>query len=161
MSDEQFLLYHFGKDIAIKVGIMFQLKKTINTTLETLQKAHKRNKVSGEAPIQPQDFEIDEEEEYEEDMTNYEADEGENIEILDGYENLGENIQEPTQEPIQEETPLVEPLTPEQDFEDMTDAYNENLDVDIPERKKPTILPKEVRDEIQKPKRNKKKKKDE
>jgi len=43
MTDEQFLLYMFGKDIAIKVGIMFQLKKTINGTLETLEKMHKRN----------------------------------------------------------------------------------------------------------------------
>jgi hypothetical protein len=33
MTDEQFLLYMFGKDIAVKVGIMFQLKKTINGTL--------------------------------------------------------------------------------------------------------------------------------
>lgn len=43
MTDEQFLLYMFGKDIAIKVGIMFQLKKTINGTLDTLEKMHKRN----------------------------------------------------------------------------------------------------------------------
>jgi hypothetical protein len=32
----------FGKDIAIKVGIMFQLKKTINGTLDTIEKAYKR-----------------------------------------------------------------------------------------------------------------------
>jgi hypothetical protein len=43
MTDEQFLLYMFGKDIAIKVGIMFQLKKTINGTLEMIEKMHKRN----------------------------------------------------------------------------------------------------------------------
>lgn len=43
MTDEQFLLYMFGKDIAIKVGIMFQLKKTINGTLEMIEKLHKRN----------------------------------------------------------------------------------------------------------------------
>jgi len=42
MTDEQFLLYMFGKDIAIKVGIMFQLKKTINGTLNTLEKMYKR-----------------------------------------------------------------------------------------------------------------------
>jgi hypothetical protein len=42
MTDEQFLLYMFGKDIAIKVGIMFQLKKTINGTLDTLEKVYKR-----------------------------------------------------------------------------------------------------------------------
>jgi len=43
MSDEQYLMYMFGKDIAVKVGIMYSLKKTINSTLETLEKAHKRN----------------------------------------------------------------------------------------------------------------------
>jgi hypothetical protein len=43
MTDEQFLMYMFGKDIAIKVGIMFQLRKTINGTLDTIEKAFKRN----------------------------------------------------------------------------------------------------------------------
>ena len=42
MTDEQFLLYMFGKDIAVKVGIMYQLKKTINGTLDTLEKAYRR-----------------------------------------------------------------------------------------------------------------------
>ena len=42
MTDEQFLMYMFGKDIAIKVGIMFQLRKTINGTLDTLEKAYRR-----------------------------------------------------------------------------------------------------------------------
>ena len=42
MSDEQFLMYMFGKDMAIKVGIMYQLKKSINSTISTLEKAHKR-----------------------------------------------------------------------------------------------------------------------
>jgi hypothetical protein len=49
MTDEQFLLYMFGKDIAIKVGIMFQLKKTINGTLETIEKMHRRNGGGGGA----------------------------------------------------------------------------------------------------------------
>ena len=37
-------MYMFGKDIAVKIGIMYSLKKTISSTLETLEKAHKRNK---------------------------------------------------------------------------------------------------------------------
>jgi hypothetical protein len=49
MTDEQFLMYMFGKDIAIKVGIMFQLKKTINGTLETIEKMHRRNGGGGGA----------------------------------------------------------------------------------------------------------------
>jgi hypothetical protein len=44
MTDEQFLLYMFGKDIAVKLGIMYSLKRTINSTLETLEKAQKRNR---------------------------------------------------------------------------------------------------------------------
>jgi hypothetical protein len=46
MTDEQFLMYMFGKDIAVKVGIMYQLKKTINGTLDTLEKAYKRQNPS-------------------------------------------------------------------------------------------------------------------
>jgi hypothetical protein len=53
MSDEQFLMYMFGKDIAIKVGIMYQLKKTISSTLDQLEKAHKQNKARGYSPPPP------------------------------------------------------------------------------------------------------------
>lgn len=134
MSDEQFLMYHFGKDIAIKVGIMFQLKKTINTTLETLEKAHKRNKQDGLVNEDPTEFNIDEEEEdldglEDENFEDFdmpieaEAEEVENAEIID--------------EPIQ-------PLTPEEDFEDNTKTYNQNLDINMPEKKSATILPKDV-----------------
>jgi hypothetical protein len=47
MTDEQFLLYMFGKDIAVKVGIMYSLKKTINSTLDTLEKAYRRQNPNG------------------------------------------------------------------------------------------------------------------
>jgi hypothetical protein len=58
MTDEQFLLYMFGKDIAIKVGIMFQLKKTINGTLDTLEKVYKRqNPNAGRGGGQPEVYE--------------------------------------------------------------------------------------------------------
>jgi len=46
MTDEQFLLYMFGKDIAIKLGMMYQLNKTIKSTLATFEKAHARTKPS-------------------------------------------------------------------------------------------------------------------
>lgn len=46
MTDEQFLLYMFGKDIAVKIGIMYSLKKTINGTLDTLEKAYRRQNSS-------------------------------------------------------------------------------------------------------------------
>lgn len=131
MSDEQFLMYHFGKDIAIKVGIMFQLKKTINTTLETLEKQHKRNKEDGLANENPTDFNIEEEEE------DLEGLEEENFEDFDmPIEEEVENA-EVIDEPLQ-------PLTPEEDFEDNTKNYNQNLDINMPEKKSATILPKDV-----------------
>lgn len=43
MTDEQFLLYMFGKDVAVKLGIMYQLKKSISSTLEVFEKAHQRS----------------------------------------------------------------------------------------------------------------------
>ena len=99
MSDEQFLMYHFGKDIAIKVGIMFQLKKTINTTLETLEKQHKRNKEDGLANENPTDFNIEEEEE------DLEGLEEENFEDFDmPIEEEVENA-EVIDEPLQPLTP--------------------------------------------------------
>lgn len=51
MSDEQFLLYMFGKDIAVKVGIMYSLKKTINSTLATMEKIHKRQNASSNVNV--------------------------------------------------------------------------------------------------------------
>ena len=70
MSDEQFLMYHFGKDLAIKVGIMYQLKKSINSTISTLEKAHKRKQSdrgysqvyeAEEIPPKPKKHEVDQE----------------------------------------------------------------------------------------------------
>jgi len=47
MTDEQYLLYMFGKDVAVKLSIMYQLKKTINNTLDVFEKAHQRNRGGG------------------------------------------------------------------------------------------------------------------
>ena len=131
MTDEQFLLYHFGKDLAIKVGIMFQLKKTINTTLETLEKAHKRNKQQGfvdstPPPVnnEPDEFEMQDEDDYDDD-------------IVEGI--------------IEKDSQQLTPLTPEEDFEDKTESYNQNLNINMPEKRGATPMPKELRDEIQKP----------
>ena len=53
LTDEQFLMMAFSKDIAIKVGIMYQLKKTISSTIAQLEKAHKQNKARGYRPEPP------------------------------------------------------------------------------------------------------------
>jgi hypothetical protein len=82
MTDEQFLLYMFGKDIAVKIGMIYSLKKTMNNTMATLEKIHKRNQSNfqvyeqtttssqREEPImaqsindsEPYEFDVDEEE---------------------------------------------------------------------------------------------------
>ena len=65
-------MYMFGKDIAIKVGIMYSLNKSIKSTLSTLEKVHKQNKKAqrGYSNVQ-EDFipseQIDSQEEEEED----------------------------------------------------------------------------------------------
>lgn len=48
MTDEQYLLYMFGKDIAVKVSLVYQLKKTINNTIDIFEKLHKKNNFSNE-----------------------------------------------------------------------------------------------------------------
>ena len=53
MSDEQYLMYMFSRDIAVKVGIMYQLKKTIGSTIAQLEKAHKQNKARNVYPEPP------------------------------------------------------------------------------------------------------------
>jgi hypothetical protein len=42
----------FGKDIAVKVGIMYQLRKTINGTLDTLEKAYRRQNPQAQSQSQ-------------------------------------------------------------------------------------------------------------
>ena len=57
MTDEQYLMYMFGKDIAVKVGIMWQLKKTISTTIAQLEKANKQNQGGRTTPPPPMEEE--------------------------------------------------------------------------------------------------------
>ena len=128
MSDEQFLLYHFGKDIAIKAGLVFQLKKMIKTTLEELEKSHKKTKNNQRPPQQQQQRPPQQQFEPEEEYDDLDDD-------LDDLDDLDDNY---------EETQLS-PLTPEEDFEDNTQIYNQNLIVNMPENKPPTILPKEIK----------------
>ena len=138
MTDEQFLLYHFGKDIAIKVGIMFQLKKTINTTLETLEKAHKRNKQQGfvDATPPPMNEQVQDDLDDDFEVDDYDVD-----------DDIVEQV-------VPNENIELTPLTPEEDFEDKTADYNQNLNINMPEKRGATKMPKEVRDEIQKPKKD-------
>ena len=137
MSDEQFLMYMFGKDVAIKVGIMYQLKKTINSTLETLEKAHKQSKKAGgvveDTIYETDDYNENENDDYDDD--DYDDD--------DGYD--GEIEEVPNDTPPKDDG-LLTPLTKEEDFEDLTESYNKDLHINMPDKKPKTILPKEVRE---------------
>lgn len=66
MTDEQYLIYMFGKDIAVKVGIIYSLKKTINSTMATFEKATKRNNM-GASNVDVYETNTSREEEYEDD----------------------------------------------------------------------------------------------
>jgi len=72
MTDEQYLLYMFGKDVAVKLSIMYQLKKTINNTLDVFEKAHQRNYGGGSSKVyQSEIIEDDYEEPMFEDINTY------------------------------------------------------------------------------------------
>tara|TARA_R110000851_G_scaffold8011_2_gene30804 strand:+ start:2422 stop:3582 length:1161 start_codon:yes stop_codon:yes gene_type:complete len=138
MTDEQFLMYMFGRDIAVKVGIMYQLKNTINSTLETLEKEHKKSKRQGGTTTpEPPVYETENYEEEEDD--GYDDDEG--YDDDDGYEDVEEV---PNDTPPKDDG-LLKPLTEEEDFEDLTESYNKGLHINMPDKKSKTILPKEVR----------------
>lgn len=98
MTDEQFLLYMFGKDIAIKVGMVYSLKKTINSTIATLEKATKRNGFANvetyETQSRPQQQENYTTEPIQEDIPIYEA---EDVENIDDRFTQGMNINMPNQ----------------------------------------------------------------
>lgn len=97
MSDEQYLMYMFGKDIAIKVGIMYQLKKTISSTIAQLEKAHKQNQARGYSPPPP-----DVQETYNE------------SEILDDEEDLDDEIDDII---IDGETPKTDRFSDKMDID--------------------------------------------
>ncbi len=121
MSDEQFLMYMFGKDIAIKVGIMYQLKKSINSTLSTLEKVHKQNKKQqrGYSSVQ-EDYVASQ---------PYEDDEDDEPMIT------------PT-ESIKEEPIIVE--------EEPSEEFTSSMEINMPQNPKNPLAqhPKEVRKEI-------------
>jgi hypothetical protein len=125
MTDEQYLLYMFGKDIAVKVSIMYQLKKTINNTLEVLEKAHRRNR-GGNTEV----YESNTQSEIIED--DYEE------EDLSMFEDI--NTYSSTQEPVQNES--------------MMDSFTQNMNINMPNNPKDAMSqhPKEVRNVLRKSK---------
>ena len=95
MSDEQFLLYMFGKDIAVKVGMMYSLKRTINNTLATMEKIYSREKKSSNFINRESQVKYEEEEEnevkYDDDILDTYV-ESDDIEIVDIGDNFSTNM---------------------------------------------------------------------
>lgn len=95
MSDEQFLLYMFGKDIAVKVGMMYSLKRTINNTLATMEKIYSREKKSSNFINRESQVKYEEEEEnevkYDDDILDTYV-QSDDIEIVDIGDNFSTNM---------------------------------------------------------------------
>ena len=116
MSDEQYLLYMFGRDVATKLGIMYSLKKTMSSTLALLEKAHKQNKGG-------QDYE---EAEVYEDEPEYE-------------DSPQPSPPPPTQAPVADDERTDSEIVDEEG------SFNQKLDINMPQRPTPTSHPKEIR----------------
>jgi hypothetical protein len=115
----------FGKDIAVKVSIMYQLKKTINNTLEVLEKAHQRNRRAGNTEVYESNTQSEIiEDDYEEDLSM--------------FEDI--NTYSPTEEPVQSES--------------MMDSFTQNMNINMPNNPKDAMSqhPKEVRNVLRKSK---------
>tara|TARA_R110002020_G_scaffold474816_1_gene707599 strand:- start:39157 stop:40308 length:1152 start_codon:yes stop_codon:yes gene_type:complete len=131
MSDEQYLMYMFGRDIAVKVGIMWQMKKTINSTLESLEEMHLKKKRGQQAEERAK--QQAEQEQYEEE-----------------YEEYEDEIEE---EPRVEEVQVVNevPKKPRN-----TEGFTESMEIDMPNKPAQTTHPSEIEQELKNQKNKKK-----
>jgi len=131
MSDEQYLLYMFGKDIAVKVGIMYSLKKTINSTLSTLEKAHKRKQQESKGYTQV----------FEEEKPSV---------VMDDEPILQtEEVNVPQEEIIIEQPEVVM----------QEENFTSNMNINMPQNPKDPMAehPQEIRSELKKERRKRKK----
>lgn len=154
MTDEQFLMYAFGKDLLTKTAIVFSLKKTMNNTFELLKKSYEQNQqtmTGAEDNVDDADYGDDD---YEEDYNEQENQEPE-VEYVDSIEPI-----------------IVENDVPKKD----EDAFAQKMNINMPQKPKGNMEehPKEVQDIIKqgrkeeekakakknKPKRSRKKKDD-
>lgn len=127
MTDEQYLLYMFGKDIAVKVSIMYQLKKTINNTLDVLEKAHRQNRRGSMS-----------------DSRSYESTQSSTIIEEEYYEDPFDDINTYTINPERDE-PKV----------NAGDTFTQGMNINMPQNPKDPLSehPKEVRNILRKSKK--------
>lgn len=97
MTDEQYILLMFGKDITIKFGMMYSLKKTINSTLDTLEKAYQRNNRGGANSSNVDVYERNETASQQDDINDYDIPtyEVEEVENVNETYTQGMNINMP------------------------------------------------------------------
>ena len=134
MTDEQFLAIQFGKDILQKTMIVYSLKKTLNNTIATLEKAHKMKSKNAYT------------------STVYTNTEPISDDPVKDFEN--------EMKASQSEPEIVEELTPEPEIvEEKTEDFTSSLEINMPKNPKDGGLskhPKEIRSEIKKTRGGKK-----
>tara|TARA_B100001057_G_scaffold497146_1_gene600520 strand:+ start:5915 stop:7060 length:1146 start_codon:yes stop_codon:yes gene_type:complete len=126
MTDEQFLMYAFGKDLLTKTAIVFSLKKTMNNTFDLLKKNFEGGNIESE--------------------TSQSQSEAETYEQEDVYE---EPI--PSNEPEVEFVQKVEPIIVQNDVPKKDEvAFSQKMNINMPQKQRGDLSehPKEVRDII-------------
>ncbi len=126
MTDEQFLMYAFGKDLLTKTAIVFSLKKTMNNTFELLKKNFEGGDVeSGSSQSTYQEESYEQEDVYEEPT--------------------------PTDEPEVEFVQKVEPIIVQNDVPKKDEVgFTQKMNINMPQKQRGDLSehPKEVRDII-------------
>ncbi len=138
MTDEQFLMYAFGKDLLTKTAIVFSLKKTMNNTFELLKKSYEQNQqnmTGAEDNVEDEDYE-----DYEEEFDEQENQEPE-VEFVDNIEPI-----------------IIQNDVPKKD----EDAFAQKMNINMPQKPKGNMNehPKEVQDIIKQGRKEEEKAKD-
>lgn len=130
MTDEQFLMYAFGKDLMTKTAIVFSLKKTMNSTLQIIAKSSIQNQEN--TSNTKKNINTKNEYEYE-----YEEEEEEEYDFDD--ETLNEDFEE------------INPIRVTNDIPKKDeDAFAKKMNINMPQKPKGNFTehPKEVQDII-------------
>lgn len=127
MTDEQFLMYAFGKDLMTKSAIVFSLKKTMNSTLQIIAKSNIQNQEN--LSNTNQNINTNNEYEEEEEEEEYDFDD----------ETLNEDFEEINPIRVTNDVPKKD-----------EDAFAKKMNINMPQKPKGNFTehPKEVQDII-------------
>jgi hypothetical protein len=131
MTDEQFLMYAFGKDLMTKSAIVFSLKKTMNSTLQIIAKTSIQNQENTSNTTQNITKNQYKEKEYDDDYDDDDDDDYDEI-LNEDYEEIN---------PIR-----VANDVPKKD----EDAFAKKMNINMPQKPKGNFTehPKEVQNII-------------